>query len=296
MSTTRLLAGLSTLATSYDVFLCDVWGVIHDGLRAFPAATDALTRVRAGGATVILLTNAARPHGPVIAQLDGIGVPRSAYDAVVTSGDATAALIGARGDATAFHIGPAKDHSSLFDEVAAATGVAPVLGTLDESRYVVCTGLFDDSTETPEDYRGMLAAMRARNLDLICANPDIVVHIGDRLIPCAGAIAQRYAALGGTVLYAGKPHPPIYDAAMAVAARCRGGSVDRSRVLAVGDGLRTDIAGARGQGFDSLFVTAGIHREETLMPGTGAVDPVAVQALLDEAGERPVAALPHLAW
>ena len=294
-SSCRIVTGLRDLAGDYDLLLCDVWGVVHDGRHAFPAAAEALTRFRSGGGTVMLLTNAPRPQGPVIRQLDSLGVPRTAYDRIVTSGDATVALIRDRGAAPAFHIGPPRD-VALMDEVRRTGGSSPPLVGIEQASYVICTGLFDDSTETPDHYAQTLEAMRARGLDMICANPDVVVHVGSSLIYCGGAIAERYETMGGAVLYAGKPHRPIYDVALAEASVQRGAPVERSRVLAIGDGLRTDVAGAAGQGLDCLFVTTGIHREETLSPDTGQIDPAGLRDLLAGAGQHPAAAITHLAW
>ena len=297
----RIVDGLGQLVPDYDVVLCDVWGVVHDGRRAFPDAADALTHFRRAGGTVVLLTNAPRPEGPVVAQLDDLGLPRAAYDAVVTSGDATAALLEERGMVPAYHIGPPRD-LALLDEVRRKTGHAPPLTELDKAGYVLCTGLFEDATETPDDYAATLAAMLARGLEMICANPDIVVHVGHKLIYCGGAIAERYEIMGGRVLYAGKPHRPIYDVALSKAAslrgaaKLRGAPIDRSRVLAVGDGLHTDVAGAAAQALDCLFVTSGIHRAETLSPGTRRIDPEGLRDLLAGAGQSPVAAIAHLVW
>lgn len=294
-SSCRILDGLRAVASDYDLLLCDVWGVVHDGRRAFAQAGDALTRFRTGGGTVVLLTNAPRPHGPVVTQLDHLGVPRSAYDEIVTSGDATVALIEARGAEPLFHIGPPRDRA-LFDEVRRKTGQAPVLASLEDASCVVCTGLVDDSTETPDHYADLLAAMRARDLEMICANPDVVVHVGDKLLFCGGALAERYESLGGVVLYAGKPHPPIYQVALRAAEKKRGHPIATSRVLAVGDGLRTDIAGARGQGLDCLFVTSGIHRHETTRDGSEEIDPHSLEALLRMSDQAPKAAISRLTW
>ena len=291
----RIVSGLRDLSADYDLLLCDVWGVVHDGRQAFPATNDALTRFRQGGGTVVLLTNAPRPSTSVLAQLDGLGVARSAFDDIVTSGDATVALIAKRGDAPFFHVGPMRDRA-LFEEVRAKTGIDPRLVELDEASFMVLTGLFDDTTETPDDYVDLYAAMRRQNLDMICANPDAVVHVGDRLIYCGGALAERYESLGGVVLYAGKPHAPIYQVALRGAEAKRGRSIERSRVLAVGDGLRTDIAGARNQGLAALFVTSGIHRDDTLVPETGEVDPPRLAALLRQVDQRPAAAIAQLVW
>jgi HAD superfamily hydrolase (TIGR01459 family) len=290
----RIIAGLHELKSRYDVILCDVWGVLHDGRRSFPEPAQALLRFRAEGGTVVLLTNAPRPCGAVMRQLDGLGVPRAAYDGLVTSGDATVALIAARGNKPLLHIGPPRDHA-LLDEVRLKAGFQPRCAKIEEADYGLCTGLFDDAVETPDDYAALLMAMKARDLDMICANPDIVVHVGERMIYCAGALAQRYAGLGGRVLLAGKPHAPIYEVALKAAAAARAGGFDRGRVLAVGDGLGTDIAGAAGQGFDSLFVTSGIHRAETL-DRDGRLDAAALTAFLQSAPHQPRAAIASLCW
>ncbi len=299
LSHTPILSGLSEVADRYDVILSDVWGVLHDGTRAFPGPADALTRFRAGGGTVVLITNAPRPNAPIRAQLDALGVPRSAYDDLVTSGDSTVALIAAHGEGPFYHIGPDRDRA-LMDEVHAKTGRRPALGALHESAHVICSGLFDDRTETPDHYEPTYAAMRARGVAMICANPDVVVHVGDELIFCAGALAERYEALGGTVLYAGKPHAPIYDLALSLAAEARrghadGGAVEAARVLAIGDGLRTDVAGAVRRNLDCLFITNGIHRDDT-GPGDGRLDPAALDRFLAAAPHRPTAAMADLAW
>ncbi len=290
----RIVSGLSDIAPDYDVVLCDVWGVVHDGRRAFLQSAEALTRSRAQGGTVVLITNAPRPNGPIREQLDLLGVPRSAYDDIVTSGDSTVALIAERGTRPFYHIGPERD-LALLEEVRSKTGQVPALADLDHAAHVICSGLFDDTTETPESYDTTYAAMRDRGLDMICANPDVVVHVGETLIFCAGALAERFEKLGGTVHYAGKPHAPIYDLAISVAERKRCVSVDRKKVLAIGDGMRTDIAGASRQGLDSLFVSAGIHRTETISP-EGGLDPAALSAFLAQASHRPTAALADLVW
>ncbi|MGI3899426.1 MAG: TIGR01459 family HAD-type hydrolase [Janthinobacterium lividum] len=298
-TSTAILSGLSEVADRYDVILSDVWGVLHDGQRAFPGPAEALTRFRQGGGTVVLITNAPRPNAPIRAQLDTLGVPRSAYDDIVTSGDSTVALIAARGEGPFYHIGPERDRA-LMDEVYAKTGSRPALGELRDAAHVICSGLFDDRTETPDHYEATYAAMRERGVEMICANPDVVVHVGDQLIFCAGALAERYEALGGTVLYAGKPHAPIYDLALSLAAKVRQGrgqgeTVDAARVLAIGDGMRTDVAGAVRHRLDCLFITNGIHRDDT-GPGDGTLDAAALARFLDAAAHRPRYALPDLAW
>jgi HAD superfamily hydrolase (TIGR01459 family) len=290
---TPIIGGLGEIAGRFDVALCDLWGVVHDGKRAFPEACEALTRFREGGGVVILLTNAPRPNGPIRDQLDRLFVPRAAYNAIVTSGDATIALLRAQGAAPLHHIGPDRD-LSLFAAVEEETGEAPVRVSLADAAYVLCTGLFDDIRESTEDYDATLHAMRARDLLMICANPDLVIHRGQDLIYCAGAIAERYERLGGRTIYAGKPHPPIYALALSRAAKARGGVVDPKRVLAIGDGMRTDIAGAVGQGLETLFVAWGIHRDE--VGGTDALEAGGLERLAARHGFRPTMSIDRLSW
>ena len=290
----RIISGLHEIADRYDVVLSDVWGVVHNGKRAFPEPCRTLARFREKGGTVVLITNAPRPNGPIRAQLAELGVPREAYDDLVTSGDSTVALIAERGEGPFYHIGPERDHA-LIDEVRIKTGRTPALADLDRAAHVICSGLFDDATETPDHYEATYATMCKRGLEMICANPDVVVHVGDRLIYCAGALAERYAALGGTVHFAGKPHAPIYDLALALAAERRGSAIDAARVLAIGDGMHTDVAGAAARGLDCLFVADGIHRAETMTP-EGEIDPAALARFLAEKAAHPVATIAGLRW
>ena len=282
----QTIRSFAEISGGYDVALCDIWGVLHDGRSAFRPAGEALAGFRAGGGTVVLLTNAPRPAADIRSQLRHFKIPDAAFDAIVTSGDVTIALIRARGLAPAHHLGPARD-AGLFDLAAQGGAARPPLTPLEQADYVVCTGLFDDSRETPANYEASLQAMAARGLTMICANPDLVVHRGADLIYCAGALAQRYEALGGEVVYAGKPYAPIYDEALGVAARARGAAVEKSRVLAIGDAMRTDIAGAAGQGLDALFITSGIHRDDFERPGQAAHD--AIEMFCAEHGLRPKA-------
>jgi HAD superfamily hydrolase (TIGR01459 family) len=277
----------SALAPHYDVVLSDVWGVTHNGVAPFPQSCEALTRYRAAGGTVVLITNAPRPRQAVLRQLANIGVPSIICDDIVTSGDVTRKAIIARPGQSLFHLGPARNNPIL-------EGLEVRFAPPEEADYVVCSGLFDDTRETPEDYREVLGVMRARNLFMVCGNPDAVVENGDQLIYCAGAIADLYQTLGGEVLYAGKPYPPIYDEALALAGKARTTPVMRSRVLAIGDSLRTDVTGAAEFGIDCLFVTAGIHAEEF-----GARDnpnPLAVTRLLDGSKLAPKAVTRQLRW
>jgi HAD superfamily hydrolase (TIGR01459 family) len=291
----RFASGLREIADAYDVIFCDVWGVVHDGRAAFGDACRALEIFRQRGGTVILLTNAPRPQKPILAQLARLGAPTSAFDALVTSGDVTLSYLVERGNAPVHHIGPERD-LALFEALSEQAGLSPPLVSLSDATYVLCTGLGDDETETPEDYREALAQMRARNMDFICANPDLVVHVGDRLVYCAGALAASYEQIGGRVLQAGKPHAPIYARARAQAQASRGGPVSSDRILAIGDALRTDIRGAAAAGIASLFITSGIHREELHSVMTMQIDRAAFEQFLDGAGCRPTAVAAHLKW
>lgn len=280
----RMIDTLDQIADGYSVILSDVWGVLHNGVTAFPDAVATLSRMREQGRTVILITNAPRPHPSVIAQLLSLGVDESAWDRVITSGDVTRRLI-EEGPRRVFHLGPDRD-TIIYD------GLDVELVDYPEAGAIVCTGPFDDETETPEDYKELLATLRGRNLPFICANPDIVVERGDRLIWCAGALARDYAQLGGRTLIAGKPHRPIYEAALAAARETVGRDVAASEILAIGDGVMTDVKGAADNGFDLLYVTAGIHAHE--YAGDNGPDTAKLEAFLGSHGYSPVASIPRL--
>jgi len=277
----------STLASGYDVVLSDVWGVIHNGIAAFPEACDALMRFRAKGGSVALITNAPRPGEVVVKLLDRLKVPRESYDAIVSSGDVTRAVMAEKPQKAVFHIGPERD-LPIFD------GLGLRFVPLELADYVVCTGLFNDEVETPENYRDLLTDVRARGLFMVCGNPDLVVERGDKLVYCAGALADLYNSFGGDVLYAGKPHRPIYDQALGRIAARRGGATPLQRVLAIGDSLRTDLTGANNFGIDCLFVTAGIHAEE--LGDRHDPDPAAVRKIFADSGLTPKAVTRRLAW
>jgi HAD superfamily hydrolase (TIGR01450 family) len=191
------------------------------------------------------------------------------------------------------HIGPERD-LTLFEAAIEGDGVRPKLVALGDAHYVLCTGLRSDETETLDDYQSELKAMLTRGMAMICANPDIVIHRGDTLIQCAGALARRYEDLGGSVIYAGKPYGPIYDRALALAERARGERIDKRRVLAIGDGMKTDILGASQAGLDALFVTGGIHRSLHKEDLTSPADPIELQRLYDDNKAWPIAAIPML--
>jgi len=288
MSLPPIIDHFAPLADRYDVALSDVWGVVHNGVAATPEACDALARFRANGGTVVLITNAPRP-GAVVARitLDRFGVPHAAYDGIVSSGDVTRALIAARAGQRLFHIGPPRD-LGIFEGLD-----APIV-TLESADYAVCSGLTDDTVETPQDYHELIERMRARALTMICANPDVVVERGHELVYCAGAIADLYAAAGGEVIYAGKPYRPIYEQALAIAQAVRGRPVEHHRVVAIGDSVRTDLKGAEAFGIDCVFVTAGIHAEEL-----GGRDNPSTSALSDifaAAGLFPKTVMRRLTW
>ncbi len=238
---------MQALSDQFQIWFCDVWGVIHNGHLVFAAAVDALERHRGNGGTVVLVTNSPRTSEGVHQQLLDIGVPRGCWDAIVTSGDVTRDLIVKHGEGLVFHIGPQRDHS-LFE------GLDVQKVSIEDSRAIICTGLFDELTEAPEDYRDLLRMALARNLPFICANPDKLVRKGERLLACAGAIAEVYSRMGGPVLMAGKPFTPIYDLAMQ-----RSGAVEKNQVLAIGDGPETDIKGAADYGLPVVVVAGGIN-------------------------------------
>jgi HAD superfamily hydrolase (TIGR01459 family) len=284
MTSLQFAERLRDLVGGVDVVLSDIWGVVHNGLVAFPEACEALHCFRDQGGAVILITNAPRPADSVQRQLRRLGVADQTYDAIVSSGDLTRHFVADRAGQKVFWLGPERDNSIY-------RGLDPVLAPLEQADYIVCTGPFDDETESAEDYRAMMMQAHARKLPLICANPDIVVERGDRLVYCAGAIAELYRELGGEVIFYGKPHRPIYERAMALAAERHGHPTPLNRVLAIGDSVRTDLAGARGFGIDCLFVTRGIHSED--FEGLDQLDPAAVKELF---GHPPRALTRELRW
>jgi HAD superfamily hydrolase (TIGR01459 family) len=283
----RALKGLGEIAGRYDVILSDVWGVVHNGISRHPGAAEALGAFRAQGGHVVLITNAPRPSPPLVAMLDGMGVARTSYDAMVSSGDATRSMIAAYSGRVVHSVGPPGDNDSLF------AGLGVTLGPVDEASAIVVTDL-DSDDDTPELYTDRMTAWLGRGLPLICANPDRVVEHGDRLVYCGGALADLYEARGGLVRMAGKPYRPIYDEALRLAEEAAGYRLDRGRVLAIGDSVRTDAIGAANAGLDLLFVTGSIHAAEI-----GAFDdPDArvIETLLSPTGVRLAGFMPRLVW
>lgn len=284
----RLIRGLHEIADRYALALCDVWGVLHNGHVAFADAAHALIEFRKKGGATVLLSNAPRPSTQIATMLEHLGCPRQAWDAIVTSGDATRLHIQAHAGEKVFHLGPPRDRG-VFE------GVAVRFSGEEEADVVVCTGLFDDETQKAGDYRPMLERFLERNVPLICANPDLVVERGDALIDCAGAIAELYKAMGGMVVFCGKPHKPIYDIAFEKAAEHLGRPVAPSEALAIGDSVRTDLAGASAIGCGSLFVVGGIHAGE-LSHRRGVLDEEKLTAFLRDQGVSPDAAMLSLKW
>ncbi|HET9068920.1 MAG TPA: TIGR01459 family HAD-type hydrolase [Amaricoccus sp.] len=290
---TEIIRSLGEIDPGYSALFCDLWGCLHDGVRAFPEAVAALEAFRGGGGTVVLLTNSPRPSDGVARQLEMLGAPRSCWDLVVSSGDAAqAAMAAGQFGRRVFHIGPERDLAFFEDAAGQPFDIERV--PLEEAEGIVCTGLFDDRTETPDDYRAIILYGKTKGLKLLCANPDIVVDVGDTRIFCAGAIAQAYSEAGGRSYYFGKPHPPIYALARRLLAGRLGFELPADEVLCLGDGIATDIAGAMGEGLDSLFVTGGLAAEETATTASSGPDPALLADYLKEARLSPKLAMAFL--
>jgi HAD superfamily hydrolase (TIGR01459 family) len=278
-----IATSIQVLIPGREAWLTDIWGVIHNGVEPYAPACDACTRFRLAGGVVLLLSNSPRPAQGVIEQLDRIGVPRFAWDAIVTSGDATRALLEAHAGRRTFHLGPERD-LPLYD------GLGVTLSAAKDAEVISCTGLFDDEIEGPDDYAAMLQEFAARRLPLICANPDRTVERGGKIVFCAGALAEAYEQLGGNVAYAGKPHIPIYAMAFERLAQIRGRTVTKDRILAIGDGILTDVKGAAAAGVDSVFIASGIH------VSNGNIDNMTLSKLFPDPAGRPIAAMRDLVW
>jgi HAD superfamily hydrolase (TIGR01459 family) len=279
----QIITSVAGIGEKRKAWLCDVWGVLHDGLTAFKPALEACLTFRDRGGQIILISNSPRPSPGVIAHLDSLGVPRDCFDALITSGDVTRALVEAELDKPVFHLGPECDKG--FFEGLPVKFVPAAAATL-----VVCTGLFDDEHEVPEDYDVLLSALTARGVPMICANPDLVVGRGDKLLPCAGALALRYAALGQTVIQAGKPYRPIYDLAL----QRLEGAAGPSEILAIGDGIDTDIKGSCALGIDAVYIVSRVHvRDEG---GRQTVDSRLLDRIFADRPFRPAGAMTHLRW
>jgi len=284
---TDIINALADISGEYDAVLCDLWGVYHNGVRPHEAAVAALQAYRERGGIVALLTNAPRPYFSVAQQLARMGAPEDTHDLIVTSGDATVAALraGAFG-ARAYHIGPERD-DDLFEELDIDKT------TLEEADFILCSGLFDDGSETPEDYADTYRAAHARGLVMVCANPDIVVDRGERRIWCGGALAQAYERAGGKARYFGKPHRPIYDLALEKIAAHAGRAIKPGRILAIGDGPTTDVKGALDNGFDCLFIAGGLGAD-TLLDAAGELNDEALGPWLAQHDVAPQKALAFL--
>jgi HAD superfamily hydrolase (TIGR01459 family) len=277
-----ILSSIADLERQFEAWIVDIWGVMHNGARAFDAAGAACRMFRASGGTVMLLSNAPRPFSAVIGHMASLGVDPQAYDGGVTSGDATRGMIEAWGKRPVLHIGPERD-KGLF------AGLAATLVSAEEAEAIVCSGLWDDTKETPADYSAPFERLAARRLPMICANPDLVVERGDKLVYCAGALAALYAEKGGEVIYAGKPYLPIYERTFATIDRLRGKPVSKERILAIGDGVDTDLLGAHRAGLASVLIASAVHLPGGLNSGT-------LGQLFAARPQRPIAALPALLW
>jgi len=278
------IENFAEITSHYDAVFCDVWGVLHNGVSPFPKAAAALQAAREAGLTVVLITNSPRIAPLVVDQLRNIGIQDEAYDRIVTSGDVTRGLI-AEGPKKVFLLGPDRD-------IAIIEGIGVTRVSAEGAGCVVCTGFFDDETETPEDYTDMLKAFQARDVPLICANPDLIVERGHKMIPCAGAMAAYYDQLGGKTRIAGKPHKPIYDAVLSVAREMRG-DLKMDRILAIGDGMPTDVRGALDYGLDLLYISGGIHAAEYTL--NGETDEAILTAYLEREKATPKWWMPRLA-
>jgi len=289
---TVLLDGFSQIAGRHRLWLCDVWGVVHNGIAAYAPAVEALQRFRREGGIVVLITNAPRPFEPVVAQLDRMGVPRDAYDRVLASGDVMRRLVVEHGHPAVHFLGPARDRGLIEGLDIAEVGIG-------EAEIVRCTGLMDDLTETTDDYQPMLRRMMDKGQILYCANPDKVVQKGDRLLYCAGALAELYEQLGGEVVFTGKPDPLIYEDALALARDIAGEPISKDEALAIGDGMETDMRGAALNGIDAVFIAGGIHAhelEELHQGKADALDPLLARLEEVAPGLRLKGVLPDLRW
>lgn len=289
MTTPTLIPGLSAVADRYAAILCDIWGVIHNGRESFPSACEALQQFGRERGPVVLISNAPRPSHAIRPQLRSLGVPDDAFAAAVTSGDATRHELAARASGKCWRLGPERDEV-LYEGLGMAFVESP-----GDADFISCTGPFevDGVPEAPETYGDVFRDCAARGLTMVCANPDRVVQRGDQLIWCAGALADLYEAMGGVVVMAGKPYPPIFQLALAEVARQRG-QADAGRVLVIGDGVVTDVKGAQAQGLDCLFVAGGVHGAEAVVGGRPVEE--AIQRILLSEGATATWVSDALSW
>ncbi|HET7594612.1 MAG TPA: TIGR01459 family HAD-type hydrolase [Stellaceae bacterium] len=290
--TFKLLAGLREIAPAYDGFILDLWGVLHDGSKPFPGVLDALTQLKRAGKRLAVLSNAPRRAALVASRMTEIGIPPALHDHVHSSGEEAWQHLKRRDDSfyaalgrRCYHLGPTRDENML--EGIDIEQVADVAA----AEFILNTGPALGWEETVADYETLLQAARARDMPMVCANPDLVVIHEGRPAICAGALAQRYETLGGRVRWHGKPYSSVYETCFAWL-----GITDRRRILAVGDSLRTDIAGAAAAGIDSVLVTGGIHSEEFGVAPGELPDRARLEAALAASGHYPTAAIAHFLW
>jgi HAD superfamily hydrolase (TIGR01459 family) len=283
--TIPVISSIEALGANHAAWLVDIWGVMHNGVRAYAPAVEATKRFRRRGGIVVLLSNSPRPGESLQGQLDALGVGRDCYDATVSSGDLTRHELSKREGARVFHLGPERD-------LPVFAGLDLTLVDPEAAELIVCTGLFDDEVETPEDYDGLLRQLAERKVPMLCANPDRMVQRGDTLVFCAGALAEVYEAMGGSVIYAGKPYAPIYELAVETIAKVAGKPIAKAAILAIGDGVHTDIAGASSFGLNAVFVASGLHVSKT--PGHDTLEDLFLAELF-EGVQPPLAAMPALA-
>ena len=286
MTKTKILISFSAVAPNYDLILCDVWGVIHNGRRAFDAACEALVKFREGGGRVVLITNAPVPKARVIRYFDPLGVPQAAWDDCASSGDATRHILEAQAEKSYWVYGAdgGEEHDKfLYQGLPNPRAAGP------DADLMLCIGLRDQLNDHPEDYRGELREIVQAGPTMVCANPDIQVRVGDQLMWCAGALARIYEEEGGKVIYPGKPHAAIYSLALEKAAAF-GPLPQRERILAIGDGPVTDMAGANREGLDCLYVGTGLSNQHS---DDFAAD---VGSLMRENGVEATYAMVELAW
>lgn len=249
------LSGLGQIAGDYDVVLCDIWGVVHNGQQAYQPAAEALELFRSDHGPVILISNSPKPSVSIPMSFAEMGVHGEFYDAIVTSGDATIDELARRAPGPAFKLGPERD-DVLYENLELH------FSDLEDANFISCTGMFEDD-DHPDDYMQMLTEARNLGLPLICANPDVKVRVGGKIVYCGGALADMYKKLGGEVIFAGKPHAPIYRLARAWMEEMLGYLPPTDRILCIGDNIFTDLLGSQEQDYDCLFIQDGLYGETT---------------------------------
>ncbi len=290
--TFKIIPGLAGIASDYDAFILDLWGVVHNGREPYPGALDCMAKLRQGGRPIILVSNAPRTNNFVISFLEGLGVARDCYDHILTSGDLTREalthrthpLLKERGNAF-YQIGATRD-KGLEDGLDYRR-----VATLADADFIICTGFVNDEIETPDDYRPLLGEALSRDLPMFCANPDLTVMRGHEMIYCAGSIAALYAEMGGRVALFGKPYPEVYRQAMAALS-----ITDPARILALGDSMRTDIKGATTAGIDSVLISGGIHAEDWGLSAGALPSDAQVEAVVREYAFSPRYVTGHMVW